>query len=362
MKIAIGVNHSWPHIGGSEKVVQQIAEHMVHDFGYQCDVYTFSLQKQKEHNGVRYIPAQRGQFFNLHIDKHYDHLLVYSDYFYNWPNILTHEFERTKVSIVLVGMNMMMKSSSTMSKFIKRRKDFNIVTHSDNYQDYKECERRGINPVVIPNGIDLDEFDIEEGLFKNKYGIKGPMVLNVSNFFHGKGQEYLPRILDECESDFTLVQISSTIQYPMAQMLEVSYNKKMSGRKSLCLKDIDRKWVTSAFKDADVFVFPSQTEVAPLVVLEAMASKTPWLALPVGNVRKLSGGKIIPTPGKGAKGFLQLDQRSINEFAENIDILVKNPEKRLTISEEGYNMIESDYNWEVIADQYNNLFKGEING
>ena len=55
----------------------------------------------------------------------------------------------------------------------------------------------------------------------------------------------------------------------------------------------------AAHHAADLFLLPSNVECSPLVLFEAAATKTPFLATEVGNVAEIArwtgGGEVLPT-------------------------------------------------------------------
>jgi glycosyltransferase involved in cell wall biosynthesis len=70
-------------------------------------------------------------------------------------------------------------------------------------------------------------------------------------------------------------------------------------RKNVRFAGFSRSDVIQAFHHADLFLFPSHIECSPIVLFEAMASKTPFLITDVGNAREIlswtNGGDILPT-------------------------------------------------------------------
>ena len=62
---------------------------------------------------------------------------------------------------------------------------------------------------------------------------------------------------------------------------------------------MDRVLTVNAFKQANLFLFPSLIECSPIVLFEAMASSTPFLVSDVGNSKEIvkwtGGGELLPT-------------------------------------------------------------------
>ena len=360
MKIVCCVNHSWPHVGGSEKVVQQIAESAANDFSHDVVVLSRSLEKSLSHNNVQYIPcAPNDEAFLSQLQKlKPDHTHVYSDCFAHWGSLL-HGCEKisgTK-SIALVGMNHMRESERTMMVFLRKKDQFKVITHSDIYLDYQKCHSKGVDISVIPNGVDLQEFD-QNTLDFNTKGKK--VVLCVSNFFPGKGQEHLVKALDLVSlnrNDFRAVFVYSSTNFMFGQILERQVKRLLDAAKfeSDFIKNMPREKVVAAFKHASVFAFPSQKEVAPLVALESQAARTPWVALPVGNIRDLKGGIVIPHAGLDVRGYARYSNDVYHNMAMAInDLLDEKEYDNLVLN--GRKQVEESYCWSQIGKLYNEVF------
>lgn len=369
MHLAIVANHSFPHIGGTEKVILEIAERLTRLHSYKVSVFSLSLSQKMTHNEVEYIPGVKNphHFWRQVSDISPDHVFIYSDYFDYWPDLLQQEnLIKCGKTISLVGMNRMLSHPHLITMLKNKKEHFNVITHSDNYQDYKTCKSIGIDPVVIHNGVDADEF-VTNFDFKAKYDIKSPIILCVSNFFPGKGQEYLVDILSQLHQDsdveFTAVFISSKVNFQLSKVLSSQCQKKLSNVKYnwKFLTDIPREEVVAAFAHASVFAFPSQQEVAPIVLLEAEASFTPWVALPVGNAETLSGGVVCIPSGEDRSGKLLYNKETMTIFAYELQRILADSFYRSCIIDKAYleAVIGLDYNWDHIVDKYDQLFKGE---
>lgn len=361
MKLVICVNHSYPHCGGSEKVVQQISESMVNTYGYKVTVLSASCQKKQVHNGVIYetCPFDSKAFLNKLKKINPDNIFVYSDCFRHWGAIL-NDIDNLpgRLSIALVGMNYMLSNKGAYRRFVLNKDKIDVVTHSDNYQDYKRAECSGIIPTVINNGVDLKEFDIETS-FRKKYNIDNKIILCVSNFFPGKGQEFLLESLNRLDGDFTAVFISTTVNFSYARVLSHKVKSALSKSrfKSKFLIDIPREDTIGAFRESDVFAFPTQKEVAPLVVLESMACGLPWVAMPVGNIPQLKGGLTYFWESINSEGFAIYGEDSYNNLTNNLRMLLNDSDLRTKLGNEGRRYIDEHHDWKKIASQYNSVFQ-----
>ncbi len=369
MKLLVCTNFSQPfHTGGAERVVQQITETLTKK-GFTCVVFCQHGSSTVLHNGVKVVPVgnlSEQQFIEKVIEENADHLFVYSDWFFMWPAILKNINRLSmKKSIGLVGMNRM-RSSLTANAIVaelfrKNHESFKVLAHAENYIDVKVCKEWGIPVSIIHNAIDLNEFVKSDFDFKKHYGIKtNKVLLCVSNFFPGKGLEYIPQVLSRLynkHKDFTFVFISSTLAFQPGNRLRamVKENCEKMNLPVRFLNDIPREHVVQSYFASDIFVFPSQQECGPIVVLEAMAAKKPWVAMNVGHIADLRGGLIVYVDHSFDK-MISFGSKQFADFYTNIDKLLSNEDIRKVIGEEGRSQIEKDYNWNAIGTQYASFF------
>lgn len=367
MKLLCLVNHAAPfHVGGSEKVIDQITSSMRDDYNIDCHIITkFTHQTKAVYNGItieKCLPTPE-EFLNQVEEAQADHIFTYSDCFGHWPTLL-REAERikSKKSIALVGMNQMYSDQNMRSMFFNKHRLFNVITHSDNYQDFRYCHEKKIPVTVIPNGINMNEFEDQGFSFREKYNIETPnIILCVSNFFPGKGQDHLLCVLKklaERDKSFTAVFICTKVSFFVANNLMQRFEVLLRRNSSFpfrFLKDIPRSHTVQAFREADVFAFPSQQEVAPLVILESMATSTPWVALNVGNIPTLPGGIVIPGRRK-IKDQYQYDENMYEEFTAALDKILKDKAFAHKLGDEGHNYIDKYLNWEKLKSQYYKVF------
>lgn len=372
MKIFIFVNHSWPHTGGSERVVQQISESLNKKFNCECTIFSKSHSGEPiVQNGVVYraVNPSPQKFLQEVIQGSPDHILVYGDMFIYWPVILNNLNNlKCGKTIVLVGMNSMRQNGVLLQKFIKSKDLINTAVHSKKYIDYLMCNHYKIPVNVIPNGVDLSEFKNSSFDFRKKYNIEKDtkIILCVSNFFPGKGQEFLVPIIKNVQNKIKnsiAIFICSRVNFPFAKILQDRFLicAKKENINFRLLENLSREEVISAFLASDAFAFPSQKEVAPLVLLEAMASKTPWVSLPVGNSQELSGGIVIPAKEIDADENFIYNSQIIDSFSKALSNILENKEYSERLILEGNKEAQSDFNFDTIVNRYFELIKGKTN-
>jgi glycosyltransferase involved in cell wall biosynthesis len=365
-KIFFAVNNSYPNVGGSEKVVQQVSEGLHNQYGHECVVLSKSVKKKELiHNGVKIIPLSpsgRG-FINQVQTQSPDHLFVYGDLFSYWKEVVkfSNSLDCGK-SIALVGMNNMIRNRSLFNSFLSKTESFNVITHSEKYQDSLMCKRYKIPFTVIPNSVDDSEFENCKFDFRKFYNIEtSKILLCVSNFFPGKGQDNIIPILNNIYSefkDFTAIFISSLKGFAFSQVIKNQFVMKLKNvpfkYKVLC--DIPREHTVGAFLDSDVFVFPSKKEVAPLVVLESMNAGLPWVSLNVGNTPDLEGGICIKAENKDADDNIVYTKKVENDFSNSIKKIIFDEELKKELGIKGRKMIQESFCFDSVLNKYNRIF------
>jgi glycosyltransferase involved in cell wall biosynthesis len=368
LKLAICVNHYAPSVGGCELVSQQIAEFFSND--HEVFVITRRLKgrnhsKFKNYKVIEYTTGDQRSFMAMLQKLAVDVVFVYSDVFDFFRHLVTDKHSKHRLILALCGANWI-HDNRTFANILFRHADKidKFVCHSDVDRDYKLCKNPRLFPktVVIPNGIDLAEFDsnqISREELIEKHGLKRDWlskkwVLNISNFFPGKGQEYQFPILERIDGDFVYFQICSDIPFPIGLQLENKWKVLASKSKitTKLLKNIPRKDVVAFFKQSSVFSFTSEKEVAPLVLLESMAAGVPWVATDVGNALSLKGGDCIRAV-KNRNGYSLFDTRVYRLFAQSLT----NVWGRAVFAEPGRKQIERDMTWDKILPQYASIIE-----
>jgi len=364
LKLVICTNHSHPNLGGCEKVLEQLAEDFVSQ--YHCEVFVISgsVNKSFRYHGVNYVPLIRRSAGALaqQINSYQpDTLFVYSDNFesfMDFPKINDAIFCKRKI-LSPVGFNRFIGREIFFGGFKKKCSDWIIAPHSNNYVDYQFAIDNGFETRVIPYGMKLSEFvDAKPGIFLSSRNIdkNKPMLLYVANFFPDKGQDNIIRCYDALYNnrvEFTAVFIASTTRFPAinARTDVISALLRKKAYDVRILKDISRQDTLNAFADASIFTFASTKEVGPLVLLEAMATQTPWVSLPVGIVPTLEGGSIIPA-NKNPKGYYIFDKMVLSNYVKVISDLLSDKNKCQKMGKEGYDHFNKFHVWEKILPIY----------
>lgn len=251
-----------------------------------------------------------------------------------------------------------------------------IIYHSAHYQDKYFGDEHGIEHYsIIPNGAREDEFLKPYGGFRKKYEIKtSKLFLSVGNYGVEKNQEFvLKAYLDANVPDSTLAFIGSAFNSYSWKVLRKDpcrnslYNNafkyttlikrhifhhlfpvhnlkgpSLHGANIAILENVPREMVVSAYHEADLFLYGSLVECFPLVIVEALASGTPFITTNCGNVAELPGGIIVSSPIKMTEAIRALADKGVTW-------------KKL--SQESRMAWERHYQWDKIAERYEQVFK-----
>jgi glycosyltransferase involved in cell wall biosynthesis len=238
-----------------------------------------------------------------------------------------------------------------LARFMKKYNK--IVYHSGDYGNKKDYldkvygDKHGLtNYCVIPNAVSEREFKTGKTDFRSKYGVTSEfMLLTVGYHDIIKGHRFIIDAFNRTNrKDVTLVIIGNDAQSLMPQNRCLARCKKQAAKsdgKVLVLTNASREDTVAAFLDADVYLLGSKYECSPVVLLEAMASNTPFVSRNVGTASELKGGLIVNTR---------------KQMAAEIQNLLDNPALRNQLASHGLREIHEKYNWERVGRLFEELF------
>jgi phosphatidylinositol alpha-mannosyltransferase len=194
---------------------------------------------------------------------------------------------------------------------------------------------------VIPNGIDLAEFNLKVPKIK-KYLDGKINILFLGRIEERKGLIYLLRalkILNRKHDNLRLIVIG---EGPLKKYCQrwVLKNKLYN---VVFEKPVSQKEVPSYYKTADIYCSPAiYGESFGIVLIESMAMGTPVVAFAnkgyAGVLGNTKGGKFLARP------------KDYKTMADKLEMLINNPGLRKEMGEWGKKEAEK-YSWPKIADQ-----------
>jgi glycosyltransferase involved in cell wall biosynthesis len=241
------------------------------------------------------------------------------------------------------------------------------VYMSNDYRDINFARRCGAdNDVLIPNGAGADEFSQKLDInIREKLNISPDhfLILHVGAHTRIKGHKEAIQIFKRAKiKHATLLIVANSFGggctrrcLRAEKIYKYNPHSKKSDRK-IVIASLSRKETVAAYHEADLFLFPSRIECSPIVLFEAIASKTPFLATDVGNSKEIiawtNGGVLLPTV-KFANGYFKAN---VNASVDVLQRLFYNPQKRQELASDGYEQWKKSFTWEKITKQYENLY------
>lgn len=215
--------------------------------------------------------------------------------------------------------------------------------------------------VVIPNFLDLSKFETtNKGFLRKNFNIpdSAKILLAVGRLGKEKNFDFLLQIFKELyqtETNCYLVIAGEGLEkqrlIELAKKLEIDKRVIFTGV-------VDLENMPLVYTDSDIFVFPSTSEVHPMVAIEAAVAKLP---LVVANDSAFDGLVV-----DGENGFrLPLNKKV---FAEKITILLHNDELSKKFGVKSKNLAKTNYDPEILSNKliryYSDILKkhAEANG
>ena len=416
MKILHTVEFYSPASNGMQQVVKQLSEWLV-KAGHSVTVATAydSERKDRVINGVKVeefrisgkgvsgYDAQESEI------KRYENFLINSafDIITNfaaqqWATDLMLPLLQ-KISAVKVFVptgfselnNLKFKAYYESMKASMKLYDMNVFL-SNNYQDINFARENGVSKtVLISNGASAEEFIEDPSMdIRSQFNIPANhlLILHVGTHTGLKGHREAIKIFKKAKLDnatFLIVgnQVSSKISIVAGSKFIIKtlgnfftyfsgkvhfpfcwftchlqmklFNFSFSGRykrNRLLVKDLTRKETIAAYMEADLFLFPSNIECSPIVLFEAMASKTPFLTTDVGNAKEIiswsKSGLLLPTQ-KLKSGLCMAD---VDKSAGMLKNICKDGALREEMKKNGFKVWQKEYTWENISSNYESLY------
>ncbi len=357
MRILATVERYAPAIGGAERVVQRVAEGLA-TRGHDVHVLTGGAPDESELGGVHVhrVPVSGNEVRGIRgastavldtIER------VAPDVVFNyaaqtWATDCCFELlerpGRPRMVLAPCGFSGLSnrRYRSYFEAMPERLRSYDaLILHSTVYQDWGFAQASGAQSLfVVPNGADPP---VTDGAFRSKLGLPpGAIAVTVGSHVVSKGHAEFARSIRRLAHERPLTGL---IVAPPRHGLDALRGCQLtcsarSRFQSLRILDGSAPGaVAGAIGAADLFLFTSRVECAPLVILEAMAGGTPWVSYDVGNVSELAGGIVVASAE---------EQRAT--AARILD--GAHPE----LGAQGRDAWESDHRWEQIIPRYESVF------
>jgi len=380
MNIAHCVEFYPPSVGGMQEVVRQLSERMVRS-GHAVTVFTSDLPaRHGSHlNGVdiRSFPLSGNASLGIHGDTtdyitalkegRFDVITFFAAQQWTTDAALPHlsAFAARKV-FVPTGFSGLNKSVyapyyAAMPAWMKQM-DLNVFL-STTYQDADFARAHGVEKTtLIPNGAAAEEFEgIARYDIRQELALppKDLLILHLGSYTGAKGQGEAMRIFlrSRRTKGHALALIGNGV-HELGRSFGndrnyflLRWKARLTGRKILFL-EWDRARTVAALQQSDLFLFPSLVECSPIVLFEAMAAGTPFLASNAGNAAEIAewsdGGWILP----GTRHPDGWEQVNITAGAQLLDVILADRARMQEKGRNGNSAWKERFTWQRITEQY----------
>ena len=372
MKIAmIGHKRIPSREGGVEIVVEELAKRLVRD-GYEVDVYNrkgknvqdksakIDKKDKKEYRGIKIITiptinkkgidatiysflatikALFGHYDIIHYHAEGSCAMLWIPHLFGIKTVVTiHgiDWQRTKwggfaTKYIKFGEKMAVKYADE------------IVVLSKNIQKYfyNTYNRKTI---FVPNGI-TKPINRKANIIKQKYNLeKGNYILFLARIVPEKGLDYLLEAYSQIKTDKLLViagGASHTNQYVKKVKEKVKNNKNI-----IMTGFVQGEELEELYSNCYLYCLPSDIEGMPISLLEAMSYGCNCL---VSDIEENT--QVIQKYGTTFK------KSNVNDLKEKLLQMLNN--KKIYSKKEIIDYTINNFNWDLITETYENIYRKE---
>lgn len=361
MRVLATVERYAPAIGGAERVVQRVTEGLAAR-GHEVHVVTGGPREDGELGGVRVhrLPISGNEVRGIRGDgssvasliAEIEPDLVFNYAAQTWATDCCFDLlgrrDRPRMVLAPCGFSGLGKRryDRYFAAMPERLRLYDaLILHSRVYQDWDFVAAAGVERMfVVPNAADPPMVDpaSESG------HAGGSVAVTVGSHVVSKGHAQFARAVRVLGRERPVVGV---IVAPSRTGLDALRGCQMTcaARARLqSLRIIDGSVmgaVASAVAGADLFLFTSRVECAPLVILEAMAAGTPWVSYDVGNVSELAGGLVVGSFEELVGAARQVLDGSLPELGA-----------------QGREAWEARHRWEDVVPHYESIFREVLDG
>jgi glycosyltransferase involved in cell wall biosynthesis len=375
MKILQVAPYFTPYLGGQEKYIHHLSKKLVKN-KQEVTVLTSNYPETSPYefmDGIKVVrkdilmkplrnPISPG-FLRLNkISKEYDVIHLHNEY--SFPVMIAAALKNKKTPLILTNhlgqLNFENKLKNkigniylkTVGKWIWRKCDA-IIALSDSQKEFLTSIEPEISSKihVVPNAIDLDSLKQSSlRIGENKFleDQKNFTLLYVGQLIKRKGLKWLILAINILKNEFpqlklVLVGDGEDREYfqKMVTQLKLENHIEFKGR----IEDTNELVVL--YKYSNAFVLPSLSEGLPTVILEALYFGLPIIGTNIPGIQEFNKYTNLVPP------------RDEEELAKAIKSLLNSnsPVEKHSLAVESRKMVENEYNWEVVAREYQHIYE-----
>jgi len=369
MKVLLTAHRFWPHVGGTEEVVERLAQQHV-EAGHDVTVATMQedgtpLEETRDGYQIRRFAMRRVGGFRVPplwayarfvMSKRWDIVHLHGQRIWS-TDYLYPVMARIRAPVVFTAHGFYqwhMEARPVLDETYYKRVLPSALRHVDAIIALTSLERDelvswGVSPDkirVIPDGFHSDE-DVATGAdgarFRADHDIAPdrPLLLYVGGFYTNKRVDRLVRAAAHAGATLVVVGRDAHVKHGRAECealaTELGADVRFVGR-------IARRDVLAAYAAADVFVLGSDFEGFGLVLLEAMRAGLPFVAMRAG---------AAPDLAETGAGIACADEPA---FFGAIKALLGDPARRATMAQHGRAGL-APFTWQAVARRHHALYE-----
>ena len=375
MKIILLSSRFFPHIGGVEKVIAELANNLSkqnevivvssldtfngnffkveetisnHEkyklkriwmnvprsligwvsFPYRVVMGSFSL--------IRFLKLEKPDVINFHFLDDVSFYIWFSRFFYKTPLIVN-----------VHGNDLHVFSNKSIYRFFISRllseSDRIVVNSQYMMNDLLNLFNLAKSKVsIIPNGID---FEYIKKLNSKRY-IENEYIFFVGRFVHKKGLDVLINAFNEIKNKKIKLVIEGKGE-ERDNITKLIDDLDLSDRVILSGGKFSEEEKFMYMKGALIGVMPSRVEPFGIVALEYLSCQTPLIASKTGGLIDLL---------KDKENCLFFNNEDIEDLKTKIENLIRDKELREELSKNGLNLA-ANYTWDKVSDKYLKLYE-----
>lgn len=197
---------------------------------------------------------------------------------------------------------------------------------------------------IIPNGLDVDLY--KQSKVGKKYAANGPYIFYVGRLVEKKGVDILIRAFYKLRDEKINLVIEGKGE-ELSKIKELVRGLDLTDKVKFTDGKLTQEEKIEAMKGAIFGVIPSRVEPFGIVALEFLAAGTPIIASKTGGLENLL---------KDQSTCLFFENGNIGDLASKMKGIMEKENLRKTLKEEGQKEVEN-YRWEVITQKYLNTYK-----
>lgn len=361
----------YPHIGGVEKVVLDVAQELQNSVNMSVLVTGSNRRVQTEYlDNIRIIRTPSlGTYFSMPVSPtfpfwlrkfgkevdilHFHYPFPLGDVSYLLSGLSHQRIVLTWHSDIVKQLKLMRVYRPLLHKFLSKVDKIvvtspNLLHSSNELAAYKDkCE-------VVPLGIDVNQLvdHVDEARVRElESQFEGVKILFVGRLVYYKGVEYLIRAVKGLSQFHLIIVGDGPLRQSLMQLatdLDVAQRVTFWGRAS---EDDLRAF----YQACDIFVLPSveSSEAYGLVQLEAMAFGKPVVStnLPTG---------VPYVNSHNHTGFVN-EPRDVNGLRESLRKLVENRELSKVLGENGKRRVNAVFNRKAMGARILRIYETTVN-